>query len=129
MGMCYSASSRCNKIPEIINLKEEKFYFGSEFQSFQSFGPIALGPVAWQYLTVEAPSRGNLFNLWQPESKERVRKGPGSQYLLLGNTYTDLTPSHWAPPLKGPTSPNSTTGGIPKLQHMSLWDPFKAKSD
>jgi hypothetical protein len=95
----------------LINLKEKKGYFDSQFQRPPLLGPVILGLwwcgiSWWECIVVEVClSPGNL------EAK-REREGLGSQYPLQVHDPSELTSFHLAlPPKVSSTS----------QQHHRLW--------
>jgi hypothetical protein len=70
IGLLFSvlASHHCNKIPELINLKGEKIYFGLRFQSMVSW------PCCFWIFDKEGHHSGDcsgqakLFTSWRPGS-------------------------------------------------------------
>lgn len=84
---------RCDKTPEIINLKGRQAYSGSQFQRVQSMvtWPCCSGLVATQCITAEYTGKENCSpHSGEQESREE-EEGLGSQYPLRGGMPRDLT--------------------------------------
>lgn len=70
--------------------------------------PCYSGPVAAQYSLVGSQDGGGFFTSWLLGSRERGKMGEngglGSQCLLQGYAFSDLTSFHWAPHPKASTT-------------------------
>jgi hypothetical protein len=89
--LCWSVFHHCDKIPQKINLKEERFFFGPQLQRFQSLiiGSVVSGPVVTQNIMVGVCGRAKLLTLLYRKQRERMRKrGWGIQE----KTPSDLSP-------------------------------------
>jgi hypothetical protein len=83
-----------NKIPEINNLKEERFILAHSFSvSDRNQLPGCFGPVMRWNIMVRAHGGAELFTSWWWGSREK-QEGPGFLYSLQGHNPNDLRAFH-----------------------------------